>query len=44
LLEVSDQIIRVLDSYRQPQEVGRRRGPGTLDRGAVLDEALDASE
>ena len=44
LLEVSDQIGCVLYTYRQPQEVGRRGRARTFDRGAVLDEAFDASE
>jgi hypothetical protein len=44
LLEVSDEIGCVLDSYRQPQEVGRRGRSGTFDGGAVFDEALDATE
>jgi hypothetical protein len=39
-LEVRDQVARVFDPDREPQQVGRRGRAQTLDRGAMLQEAL----
>src|SRR5205823_10238143 len=44
LLEVFDQVVRVLETDRQPQEIVRRARAGALDRGAVLDETLRPAE
>src|SRR5437867_5338835 len=44
LLEVVDQVVGVLEADRKPQQVLRRSGARTLDRGAVLDEALRPAE
>ena len=42
--EVGDQVVGVLDADREAQQVGRHRRARPLDRGAVLDQALDAAE
>src|SRR6266436_5761102 len=44
LLEVLDQVVRVLETDREPQEVLRRARAGALDRRAVLDQALRPAE
>src|SRR5260370_3280204 len=43
-IEVAPQVFDVLDSRRKAQEVGRAGRVGSLDRGAVLDQPLDAAE
>ena len=42
--EILDQIIRVLESNRQPKQVVRRSTPRRFDRRSVLDEALRSAE
>src|SRR5215510_11621436 len=44
LLEIVDQLVRVLEADREPQEILRRARAGALDRRAVLDQALRPAE
>src|SRR5215510_12925459 len=44
LLEIVDQVVRVLEADREPQQILRRPRAGALDRGAVLDQALRPAE
>ena len=44
VVEIIEQIVRILDADREAQEVGRRGRAGPLDRGAMLDQALDTAE
>src|SRR5439155_22327277 len=44
LIEVLDEVGGILDTDRKAQEIGRGRGAGALDRGAVLDQAFDAAQ
>jgi benzoate membrane transport protein len=44
LVEVREQIVRVLDADRQAEQVGRAGGARSFDRGPMLDQALDAAE
>src|SRR5262245_253281 len=44
LPEILDQVVCVLEADREPQEILRRARAGTLDRRAVLDQALRAAE
>src|SRR5271157_961796 len=43
-VEVAPQVFDILDSGGKTQKVGRAGGVGAFDRGAVLDERLDAAE
>jgi len=43
-IEVAEEILRVFDPNREPQQIGRSGAVWTFDRGAVLDPALDAAE
>ena len=44
LVEISVEILEILDAGREPQEIRRARGIRPLHRGPVLDQALDAAE
>src|SRR6476620_3156416 len=44
LRQVVDEVVGVLEADRDAQQPLRRPGLGALDRGAVLDQALDAAE
>src|SRR4030095_388711 len=44
LLDVVDQILDVLDAYRQPHEIGWTYRPGPFDARAMLGQALDRSQ
>src|SRR5437016_5989004 len=43
-LEILDEVAGVLDADREAEQAGRRGRARAFDRGAVLDEALDAAE
>src|SRR5690348_10363993 len=43
VFQVLDQIADVLDPCRQPEQIGWTRRVRTFDRGAMLDQALDAA-
>ena len=44
LIEIVEQIVHILDPDREPQQIGRAGRARALDRGAMLDQALDAAE
>lgn len=44
LLQVGDQIIGILKSYRGAEQILRRFGGRTFDRSTVLDEAVRTTE
>lgn len=44
LLEISDKVIGVFDTDRQPDQIGRRRPTLAFARRAVFDQALDTSK
>src|SRR5476651_1361154 len=44
LIEVRDQVVRVLEPDREPNEVLRRLRARAFARGAMLDQALDGAE
>ena len=43
-LKIGDQIVRVFDADREPEQVGGSGAVSAFDRGAVLYQALDAAE
>ena len=44
LVEIGIEVVDILDAGRETQQVGRAGRAGAFDRGAVLDQALDAAE
>src|SRR4029453_6812786 len=44
LRQIGDEVVRMLEPDRQPEEAGRRGGAGPFDRSAVLDQALGGPE
>src|ERR1035441_6217585 len=44
LVEIAQEIVRILQADRETQQIGRAGRVRALDRGAMLDQAFDAAE